>query len=101
MDNENVTFTHKSFCIPRLEKSIKKEYICENLKKLNIGNIISITEIPLYNNPEYKRIIIKVSWDMNADLSMEIENLLQKYGSIKLIHNMPLYWKLVSTNLKN
>ena len=84
-----------SICIPRIESSISKDYIYKTLCNLHIGKIEKITEIPLKNDPTHKRIIIKLHWNQN---SINIQKTILNTGSIKIVHNMPWYWKIVATN---
>lgn len=86
-----------SICIPRIETNISREYIMHTLQKLKIGYIKHITEIPLRNDPTHKRIIIKLDWNTEVK-SIDIQKKLTELGSIKLVHNMPWYWKIVPTH---
>jgi hypothetical protein len=86
-----------SICIPRVEASITKDYIYKTLCNLQIGKIERITEIPLKNDPTHKRIIIKLNWNKNKN-SINMQNILTTIGSIKLVHDMPWYWKIVTTH---
>ena len=86
-----------SICIPRVEASITKDYIYKTLCNLQIGSIEKITEIPLRNDPTHKRIIIKLHWNKNQT-SINMQNILTTIGSIKLVYDMPWYWKIVSTH---
>ena len=88
-----------SICIPRMEMATTKEYILNTLSSLHIGKIDKITEIPLRNDPAYKRIIIKIHWNEKNETVINIkERLQQPTGTIKIVHNMPWYWKVVSTH---
>lgn len=87
-----------SICIPRLELSVSKDYIHRILSDLKIGSIKQIIEIPLRNEPSYKRIIIKLEWNNYAQSSLNIQKQLADRGSIRLVHNMPWYWKIVTTH---
>jgi hypothetical protein len=82
-------------CIPKIESSITKDFIHKTLLKLKIGYIQNIIEIPLRNNPNYKRIIIKISWNEKDTSSNNIKNMLFEQGSIKIVYDMPWYWKIV------
>ena len=86
-----------SICIPRVEASITKDYIYKTLCNLQVGSIEKITEIPLRNDPTHKRIIIKLQWNKNQN-SINMQNILTTLGSIKLVYDMPWYWKIVSTH---
>ena len=81
-------------CIPRMEMNISIDYIRKTFDKLGIGKIHKITEIPLRTDPNYKRILIDVSWIKNAK-SEYILNRFQEGKNVKLIHGGPWYWKMV------
>lgn len=79
-----------SICIPKVDIKLTRDYIYNKLCKLNLGRIDRIIEIPLYHDPNHKRIIIKLQWYKNS----EIEAYLAKNGNIKLVYDMPWYWKV-------
>jgi hypothetical protein len=85
-----------SICIPRVELSVTKDYIYKTLMNLQIGNIEKIIEIPLRNDPTHKRIIIKLNWNKNSS-SLNMQKILRTSGSVKLVYDMPWYWKIVTT----
>jgi hypothetical protein len=87
---------HQSLCIPRMDSSISKDYIHKTLYNLQIGNIINIIEIPLKNDPSHKRAIIRINWN-HSSRSLNIQKTLAEIGSIKIVYNMPWYWKIVVT----
>ena len=86
-----------SICIPRVESTITKEYIYKTLMNLQIGNIEKIIEIPLRNDTTHKRIIIKLNWNKNSS-SLNMQKILRTIGSVKLVYDMPWYWKIVTTH---
>jgi hypothetical protein len=86
-----------SLCIPRIENSITKNYIFNTFAKLKIGKIEAINEIPLRNDTKHKRIIIKILWNESAPNSINILSRLKNNETIKIVHNMPWYWKVVAT----
>ena len=79
-------------CIPKVEKHISREYVSNIIKKMNIGEIEALHEIPLQNNQNYKRIIIRTKWDLSSQQSKRIYNTLSENKSIKIVHKMPWYW---------
>jgi hypothetical protein len=79
-------------CIPRVSASISSEYIFNIITKMNIGCIETLHEIPLQNSNKFKRIIIRVTWDLSSPKSQRIYSLLSENKSIKIIHSMPWYW---------
>jgi hypothetical protein len=86
-----------SLCIPRMDSSIPKEYIFKKITDMKAGYVQRITEIPLRNDPTQKRIIIKLAWNDNAQ-SVRIQQHLSDLGSIKLVYDMPWFWKIVATH---
>jgi hypothetical protein len=87
-----------SLCIPRIEASITKDYIFNVFSKLKIGYIEKIIEIPLKNDPKHKRIIIKIIWSEINPKSIDIQKRISNQETIKVVHNMPWYWKVVAAN---
>lgn len=92
MNNTQIT----SICIPRMESSISREYIYSTFRQLNIGHIDKLTEIPLRNDATYKRIILRLRLN-NTKNAFDIKEFLEKSGSVKIVYNMPWYWKVVPT----
>lgn len=96
---------YRSFCIPRVDIQLDKEYICNKLNEFNIGTIITFREIPLFNDPNYKRIIMKIEWNTNINpianntnsTIEKIEKLIDEHGSAKLVYEMPWYWRIERT----
>ena len=82
-------------CIPRVDANITKDYITKKINSLNIGHIKQIREIPLKNDPSYKRVLMRFDWKENNDNSINLQKQLLELGSLKIVHNMPWYWKLV------
>ena len=87
-----------SICIPRINSSVSKDYIYKTLCELKIGNIEKIIEIPLRNDPTHKRIIINLTWNKLNIKANNIKKTLETMGSIKVVYDMPWYWKIVETN---
>jgi len=79
-------------CIPRVSTSISREYIFNTITKMNIGNIETLHEIPLQNSNNFKRIIIRVNWDLSSPNAHRIHSILSENKSIKIVHSMPWYW---------
>jgi len=83
-------------CIPKMSANIKKETIFKTFCKVDWGYIKKITEIPLKNNPEYKRVFIELKWNMNKEKTREIYDRLDQQKPICLVYQMPFYWKIVA-----
>ena len=95
MQNENPVL-----CIPRMEKNISKGFIINKLQKLDFGYIEKVTEIPLKNGTDYKRIIIKINWNSNPN-TIVYKKKLTNGESLKLVYDMnhvPWFWKIVVSN---
>lgn len=88
-----------SICIPRVDNSISKEYIQSKIENLGLGKIEYITERPLKNDEDYKRIIIKYKWNYKNERVEKIKKTINEMGSLKYVYNMPWYWKICTTRL--
>ena len=86
--------SYSSICIPRIDSKIQMEYIHNTISKLNLGNIERINEIPLRNDPAYKRVIITIQWNKGNEVVKYIQTKFTERGSVKLVHDMPWYWKI-------
>jgi hypothetical protein len=79
-----------TICIPKVETTLSKEYIYKKLCSFNIGRIDRIIEVPLRNDPTHKRLIIKLHWHNES----QVKSHLEEHGDIKLVYDMPWYWKV-------
>lgn len=93
-DNHIIQSMESILCIPRMDNTTQKQYILNTLYKLKWGHISIVNEIPLRNEPNQKRILIRVKWDECSD---DIRSRIQSGDSIKLVHdiNSPWFWKIV------
>lgn len=82
-------------CIPRVDASVTIEYIKKKINSLNIGHIREIREIPLRNDPTHKRILMRFHWKENNRKSIHLQKQMEELGSLKVVYDMPWYWKLV------
>lgn len=80
-------------CIPRIELKTQKEFIVNTIKKLNIGNIENIKELPLRSDKKYKRVFLSLRL-INTENSIFLKDKIENNESIKLIYDMPWYWKI-------
>ena len=85
---------YSSICIPRVDATITSSYIYNKISNLNIGDIERMNEIPLRNDPAYKRVIITMKWDTQSEVAKYIQNKFNEIGSVKVVHDMPWYWKV-------
>ena len=84
-------------CIPRIERETSIEYIKKIFMKLHIGEIIKITETPLKSDTDYKRVFVKIKWNLLQPGSKYIHNRLNMGDNLKIVHEMPWYWKIVAS----
>jgi hypothetical protein len=86
----------QELCIPRIGVEIRKEYIFKIISKLRWGYNIRIHELLSRNNDEYKRVIIKLQWNMNDEKVKKIHHrLMVENNPMYIVYNMPFYWKVV------
>jgi hypothetical protein len=85
-------FANIVLCIPKVSVSVTIEYIRSVIEKMMLGNILSIQELCLRSNMHYKRIIIKLNWDLSTLQANRVYNTLHENKSIKIVHSMPWYW---------
>jgi len=84
-------------CIPRIERDTPIEYIKKIFMKLQIGEIIKITETPLKSDNDYKRVFIKIKWNLLQPGSNYIHDRLNSGDNLKIVYEMPWYWKIVAS----
>ena len=89
------TLIRTSLCIPRVDGHFTLDFIRDVFLKWNIGFICNIKEIPLRNDPANKRIIIKLL--CNNENATMIKETMDKFGTIKLVYDIPWYWKISYT----
>jgi len=84
-----------SLCIPRVDSSINKTFIFKKMCSLKWGFIEKITEIPLKNDHEQKRIVIKIKWNREQEIQ-EIKQKIKNGEVIKLVYDQyqPWFWKI-------
>jgi hypothetical protein len=84
-------------CIPRIERDTSIEYIKKIFMKLQIGEIIKITETPLKSDNDYKRVFIKIKWNLLQPGSNYMHDRLNSGDNLKIVYEMPWYWKIVAS----
>jgi hypothetical protein len=89
--NRNQQFCD-NICIPRIEQQTSLDYIKNTLTKL--GQILHIREMTLYNEPDYKRVLICIIWSNTIHTNKIVERL-QNGNNIKIIYKEPWYWKII------
>jgi ethanolamine ammonia-lyase large subunit len=85
---------YSSICIPRIDANIQREYIYNKIKNMNMGTIDKMIEIPLRNDPTHKRVIITIRWNIRSEMAQNVKKIFDEKGSVKLVHDMPWYWKI-------
>lgn len=88
-----------TICIPRIESNMSNDYIFKVFSKLRIGIIQKITDVPLRSDHDYKRVFIKLKWDVNQTTSSFIYNRLKSGDTVKIVYEMPWYWKITASKL--
>lgn len=87
-------YRYSSICIPRLDTNVQRDYICNKISSMNMGIIDNIREIPLRNDASHKRVIITLRWNVQSEIAKYVQKTLTDKGSVKLVHDMPWYWKI-------
>ena len=84
-----------SLCIPRIESKFTRQFIFDKIRRLNWGYIEKISEIPLMNEENYKRIVVKLKWNQ-LDSSKKYKARLDDGETIKLVYerDSPWYWRI-------
>ena len=86
----------KDVCIPRIHNKIPKEYIYNVFCKLRIGKIQRITEIPLHNEQDFKRVFIKIHWNELSKNTKYIQDRFSTGENVKVVHDdSSNFWKIV------
>jgi hypothetical protein len=89
--------TSISLCIPRVDNNISKQYIFGKIANARFGKIRKITEIPLKNEINYKRVIINLEWNKGDCSIKSTREKLENGETINLVYDMPNYWKIELT----
>ena len=86
--------TH-SICIPRVDANVSKSFIFNIFRRMKIGYIESITEVPIKADNNYKRVFLKIKWNKSA-MSNYILSRFDQEQNIKVVYALPWYWICVS-----
>lgn len=84
--------TDLTLCIPRVDNSIPRSKIFSTFCNLKIGFIDKIFEIPLKNDENGKRVIIKFRTWVSNPTSDAILARLNNNKDIKIMYDNPWYW---------
>lgn len=94
----------RSICIPRMEQSISKIFIFKAFCDANIGYIESIIEMPYRNDPQYKRVIVKIKWNDSPNAKM-CQQRFAEDKNVKIAYTSYSYWiclpNRIHPNLQN
>ena len=83
-----------ALCIPRMDVSISRDYIYSIFNRLNVGHIEHMNEIPLRNESDYKRVILRIRWNQSPT-AMNMRQFLSEKGYVNIVYDMPWFWKVV------
>lgn len=86
--------TITTICIPRVDVTTSRNYIEDIISNMKIGNIEKLNEYPLHKDPNHKRVIIRIRWNTRNTKTNKILNQMNEMGSVKLVYDMPWYWKI-------
>ena len=98
LDNSNKNLSDikiilPQICISRVDINIPKYVIFKLFCRLKIGFIENISEFPIKDNEEYKRVIVRVKWNMNQPRVKQIMERFMQQKTIKIIYsNNPWFW---------
>lgn len=87
--------TYTTLCIPRIRSNINKDLIYKIFYKFKLGYILRMTEAPIKNNNDYKRIIITLRWNKENEESMRMQKLIEDGETAKMVYDDPWYWRIV------
>jgi len=84
-----------ALCIPRVANTTTREYMINTFNKLKIGIIEQINEIPLHNDKNHKKVIIKVRWSEESENAKNMVTRLANKETVKIVHDFPWYWRVM------
>lgn len=87
-------------CIPRISVDITGTFVAEKIKKLQWGSIEHINEIPLFKEPNQKRVVIRIKWNTKEN-SQKYKKILESGETVKLVYdscNLPWFWRISKYN---
>jgi hypothetical protein len=85
-----------SIFIKEVNNNIKLEFIFKKLCLLNIGYIHKLTEVPCKIHPGFKRIFIRLRWNIEPHTT-DIRNQFMMGKTIKFVYDIPWFWVLCET----
>ena len=86
-------------CIPKMNANVAKPFVIQTLQKANLGVLQRITELPLKQNPLYKRILFSIRWNVDNPSCIRLQERLANNQPIRLVPNKeePYFW-LITTS---
>ena len=91
--DELVSQSHiPQICISRIDNNVSKYEIFKQFCRLKIGYIENISEFPIKDSLEYKRIVIKIKWNQSLKAKKFLERF-KENKTVKVIYsNEPWFW---------
>lgn len=80
-------------CIPKIHKSVHRDFIFKKLCALRVGFIQKLVEIPLKTNPSYKRLLIRVLWN-HEPRTLMIRDRICNGNPVYFVYENPWFWKI-------
>lgn len=85
-------------CIPNVDMNTTKADIFKVFKGMQLGFIKKITELPHKRSSSQKRIIFRLVGNKDDIMFAKMKEHLDTHGSVKLVYDIPWYWKIVPNN---
>ena len=82
-------------CIPKIHKTVTREFIFKKLCALHFGFIQKLVEIPLKTNSGFKRILVRVIWNQEPR-TLSIRDRICKGDPVYFVYEEPWFWKIVA-----
>lgn len=97
--NQAKKMNSSDLCIPKMNINIPKTYVVEILSKADLGKIERMTELPLKQNPLYKRVLFTITWNVNNPKVEYWKTRIMKQQPLKLIptKTIPYYWIITAS----
>ena len=92
-----MTTEKRDLCIPKINSNVSKQFIVDTLQKANLGELERFTELPLKQNPLYKRILFTIKWEIDKPKTIQYKEILEKKQTLKLVpdRNDSQFWIIV------
>ena len=87
-----MSIVQNSICIPRIESTIPKSIIIKTFESLNVGKIEGVIEIPFKESSKYKRIIVRIEWNLESEMTQYILSRFGEGKTVKIVYDLPNPW---------